>query len=620
MNAWLRLCGALLLLVVVAAPAHALVVLSYHDVRDQVDGELDPDRVAISTRHIVDHFEWLKARGYVPVSLSQVLAARDGGAALPERAVLLTFDDGLRSVATHVLPLLRAYRYPALVAVVGRWLDLAPGETIDYAGHKLGRDDFLSAAQLRELADSGLVEIASHSYDLHRSVVANPQGGQSPATTTRAWTAQGGYETQAQWRERIHADLARSARQIETLSGRAPRAIVWPYGAHSEASDEIAAHVGMRASFSLHGLQQTMAGDDAYARLLLEANPSAAILAAELRKDIDEPRPLRAVQIDLDAIYDTDLAQQTRNLDTLLERVRALGVNQVWLQAFADPDGDGAADAVYFPNRHLPVRADLYSRVAWQLRTRAGVEVFAWMPVLGFVLPDAQRQQRLAIRATVHEGRADPPRLDPFLPETRTLVADIYEDLAVAGYAAGLLFGDDAVLRDDDTLAAEAPAPGRARTNALIAFTQSLTRRASHWRPNLKTARNLFAATVLDPAAERHTAHDLVRFADSYDLVALMAMPELENADQPMAWLDRLGAAVAQDRRVLLRCVFELQARDWRTSAPIGADALGERLRALQRAGARHLAYYPDDFLRDEPALVTIRRAISASEHPYRRR
>ncbi len=38
-----------------------------HDVRDQVDGELDADRAAISTRHLVEHFEWLKAHGYVPV-------------------------------------------------------------------------------------------------------------------------------------------------------------------------------------------------------------------------------------------------------------------------------------------------------------------------------------------------------------------------------------------------------------------------------------------------------------------------------------------------------------------------------------------------------------------------
>lgn len=618
MRRLLALLGFVALLV--TAPAQALFVLCYHDVRDAVDGELDADRAAISTRHLVDHFEWLKAHGYVPVSLEQVLAARDGGAVLPERAVLLSFDDGLASVATRVLPLLRAYRYPAMVAVVGHWLDLPPGENVDYAGEAVRREDFLSAAQLRELVDSGLVEIASHSYDLHRSVPANPQGGQSPAVTTRQWNGAQGYETEAQWQARIRADLARSAEQIRRLTGRAPRAIVWPYGAHSRASDAIAAELGMRAAFSLHGLEQSLAGDDAYARLLIDANPSAAMLAAELRKDGGEPRPLRSVQIDLDAVYDPDERQQARNLDALLERVRALGVNQVWLQAFADPDGDGAADAAYFPNRHLPMRADLYSRVAWQLRSRAGVEVFAWMPVLGFVLPDAAQQRRLAITAASHDGRTDPPRLDPFRADTRRIVGDVYEDLAAAGYMAGLLFGDDAVLRDDDGLATDAPAPGRARTDALIGFTAELVRRAARWRPNLKTARNLFAEPVLDPVAERHTAQDLTRFAASYDLVAVMAMPELENAADSDTWLARLAEAVARDRTTLLHTVFELQARDWRSGKPIGAARLASRLRLLQQHGVRHLAYYPDDFLRDEPALETTRAAISASEHPYRRK
>lgn len=612
-------CALALLAACCAAPAQALVVLSYHDVRDRVDGELDADRAVISTRHLVDHFEWLRAHGYVPVSLDQVLAARDGGAALPARAVLLTFDDGLRSTVTHVLPLLRAYRYPAVVAVVGRWLDLAPGEQIDYAGHAVGRADFLSAQDLRVLVDSGLVEIASHSYDLHRALRGNPQGGQSPAATTRQWSEAAGYESEAQWRERVRADLARSAAQIAALTGRAPRAIVWPYGAHSQAADALAAELGMRAAFSLHGLEQSLAGDDALARLLIEANPDAGGLAAELRKDTSQPRPLRAVQIDLDAVYDADAAQQSRNLDALLERVRRLGVNQVWLQAYADPDGDGAADALYFPNRHLPLRADLYSRVAWQLRTRAGVEVLAWMPVLGFVLPDAQQQQRLAIAGKVHAGRRDPPRLDPFLAETQRIVGDLYEDLAANGYTAGLLFGDDAVLRDDDGLAAAAPAAGRARTDALIAFTDTLTRRAARWRPNLKTARNLFAAPVLDAQAERHTAHDLARFLASYDQVAIMAMPELEQAADADAWLRQLAAAVARVPGALLHSVFELQARDWRDGRPLGAALLAQRMRLLQQAGARHLAYYPDDFLRDQPALETIRRAISASEHPYRR-
>ena len=270
-----------LLLLALNLPAAALTVLSYHDVRDQVDGNVDADREAISTRHLVDHFEWLRAQGYHVVSLDQVIAARSGAASLPEKSVLLTFDDGLVSAATRVLPLLRAYRYPAVVAVVGRWLDLAPGETVEYAGSKHVREEFLSPRQLRELADSGLVDVVSHSYDLHRAVPANALGGQQPAATTRIWSASG-YESEAALRQRLREDLSRSAQQIRALTGKPPRAMVWPYGAHSRAGEEIAAQLGMEVSFSLAGQQP--ADDASVARILLSANPDSAGLANELRR------------------------------------------------------------------------------------------------------------------------------------------------------------------------------------------------------------------------------------------------------------------------------------------------------------------------------------------------
>jgi biofilm PGA synthesis lipoprotein PgaB len=41
-------------------------------------------------------------------------------------------------------------------------------------------------------------------------------------------------------------------------------------------------------------------------------------------------------------------------------------------------------------------------------------------------------------------------------------------------------------------------------------------------------------------------------------------------------------------------------------------------MRAVQAQGARHIGYYPDDFLHDHPDLETIRPFISASDYPYR--
>jgi biofilm PGA synthesis lipoprotein PgaB len=107
---------ALLLALPAIAAEPEFQVISYHDVRDDVVADYDPDEYAVSTRNLITQFTWLREHGFQPVSVDDILAAYDGGAPLPENAILLTFDDGLESFYTKVYPLLKLFRYPAVVA------------------------------------------------------------------------------------------------------------------------------------------------------------------------------------------------------------------------------------------------------------------------------------------------------------------------------------------------------------------------------------------------------------------------------------------------------------------------------------------------------------------------
>lgn len=605
--------------------AHAsLLVLSYHDIRDDVAPKGDPDPYAVSTTNFAQHLDWLRAHGYQAVSVQAVIDARDGRGTLPDKAVLLTFDDGLRSAYTHVLPLLRAYNWPALVAPVTRWVELPDGEAVPYGPRDFTGADFLTWAQLREMHESGLVEIGSHSHDLHRGLPGNPYGNQTPAAVTRIWSEGSGYETEADWRARIEADLQTSRALIERNVGQAPRVIVWPYAAYNDVANGIATALGMHLSFDLEGRAQQadlgLQGEDStdqvslasLARLLMHRNPDVRDLAGELRRDLSLDG-VRAIQVDLDYVYDEDPVQLARNVDVLVQRIQDIGPSHVWLQAFADPDGDGAAEAVYFPSRHMPMRADLFNRVAWQLRTRAQVRVYAWMPVLGFKLADAGLQRELQIVAT---GEDEIPRLDPGDPRTLAVVSDIYAELGASSHFDGLLFHDDAYLRDDEVPNYGDGVPA-ARTQGLIDFTLALKTAAERWRPKLGTARNLFARPVLEPASEAWFAQKLEPFLAAYDLTAVMAMPQLENADDADAWLRELAATVLATPKGRERTLFELQTVDWRVPAPVPGETLRAQSRMLQALGIRHLGYYPDDFIGDHPPLEDAREAMSARAFPY---
>lgn len=633
-------------------PPETLRILCYHDIRDHLKATLarDPEPAAMDTDDFVDQLAWLREHGYHPVSLDDVLASRAQLKPLPRNAVLLTFDDGYRSVYTRVFPLLKLFNYPAVIGLVGSWLDTPADTQIEYAGVKRPRSSFVTWSEVREMQASGLVEIASHSYDLHRGVVANPQGNSEPAAVTRIYDpTHGSYEDDHAYVERLRTDLARSSEQIERETGRRPRAMIWPYGAYNQTALQVAREAGMPVTFNLepgpnppsHPLNQLR-------RMLTEFHDRTAELHENLQAPAEfggEPAPrLRAVQVDLDYVYDPDPAQQEANLSLLVERIKRYDINTVFLQAFADPNGRGVAEAVYFPNRHLPMRADLFNRAAWQLRTRAMVKVYAWMPVLAFKLPGSSGARLTTVRADpdtpVIEIESRPRRLSPFDPDARRVILDIYEDLGKHAAFAGVLFHDDAFLGDDEDVSDSAmgvyardwglpPSLAAMRTDpqlmsrwtekkaeALDALTRELAAKLREYQPALLTARNIFALPVLDPRNEPRFSQSYSRFLQDYDFTVLMAMPFMEQVEHPLSWLEQLERKVAQTPNGLARTVFELQTRDWSRGAPVPDDVLVDQIRRLQRGGAVHLGYYPDDFLRNAPSIEHLRPVLSLETNP----
>ena len=641
----------------------SFIALAYHNVEDS-----DPDQrfVGVTTAKFVAQLSWLQRNGYRPISVDDLLAARDGGKALPDKAVLLTFDDGFESFYTRVFPILKAFRFPAVLALVGAWMEGGPNATVRYSAdmaasvplgdisvqfgdQKVSRDLFLTWDQVREIASSGLVEIAAHSYNAHRGTLANPQGNSEPDETTRHYdSATGSYESDAGERRYLAADSAKIAMKIKSEIGKRPRVMVWPYGETNELTISIAAANGMPITLTLVDGAATLDRLSAVPRHLISPDPSLGEFVTELRTFTDVS-PVRAVQVDLDYVYDADPAQQERNLDHLVQRIYNMQINTVFLQAFADPDGTGLARAVYFPNRVLPMRADLFNRVSWQLRTRAHVQVFAWMPVLSFDFGDAATTV-LAWNPKSGVAEPDPKtyrRVSLFDAEGRRKILMLYEDLARNAPFAGLLFHDDALLSDFEDASPPALAayvraglPGsiaairadpnamrrwtQFKTDALIEFTGELTAQAKLYRTPLLTVRNIYALPVLDPHSEEWFAQDLDRFLEAYDYTAIMAMPSMENVPKrdADAWLRRLVATVATRPQALKHTIFELQAFDWRNPATgngikIPTEALAQQMRLLLRLGALNFGYYPDDFIAGHPDERLLHGDFSLQSYPF---
>lgn len=287
-----------------AWPRNGFVSLCYHDVAENVEG----NKYSVRPRVLVEQLEYLKATHSV-VGLDDVLRARAGGPPLPARAVLLTVDDGLLSFYEAFYPLLRAYAYPAVLAVVGRWTDEGRLEAYNWITRREGR--MASWAQLREMSRSGLVQVVPHSYDLHRRGALDPQGDEAPLAGFPAYDAASGrYESREAFRARVRRDLSRNAAQIRRRVGRAYPVMVWPYGSFQGDSLRAAEEAGLSLHFSVDEGFNEAAGLRVVRRGMVMATHGLDDFRELLGRGFRSGDPLRALSLDLDLVRDPEATAQ----------------------------------------------------------------------------------------------------------------------------------------------------------------------------------------------------------------------------------------------------------------------------------------------------------------------
>ncbi len=563
-----------------------LHILTYHDITSDNQSP-DQDELSVSVATLVRHFSWLRDNGYQVISVDQLLAAQIGGGTLPPRAVMLTFDDAYLSFYTSVFPLLKLYNYSATLSVVGLWVESGVNDAVN-ANASPARRRYMTWNELADVAASGRVEIASHSFDLHRGIIANPQRNLQPSATTRAYDVLSGqYENDAEQKKRVESDLRRNNELLRLRLGKAPRVMTWPYGAHSPATERVAQDAGMPIGLTLANGSNT------------QSTPLAALSRILVRNDSDAAdieramRPLRArservLELDLDGVFDADNSVQEQKLDALLERVRHLAPTTVYLRASSRHTDSAGAPLVYFPTQQLAIRGDLFNRTAWQLRVRLGVAVYAWLPLAS--LP-AKFHAHNAITA---DGALT------------TLYADLFASVPLAG-----VYFSDADSDDD------------ARVKALTELAKSKL-------AGISVSRLLSRPSLAD-AADSSAASIWMQRAKGLDWIVTVP-PDLDDtqvvsvngsslaSSDPVLSLGQPGSAQALRRAKALQDLWRglglpTDQVIWRAAS--NARAATQSLSAMHAAGARHLGYGMLD-----AALSTngpLRRLISTERSPSAR-
>ncbi len=186
-----------------------LYILMYHSVAD--DGT-DCGAWTTTVRQFRADLQWLTDHGYTTVLPSELT----GDTSLPEKTVMLTFDDGYADTYRNAYPLLREFGAKAVILpIVERVEDEKPG--------------FLTWDMCREMGKSGLIEFGTHTYDLHAAGIGRLEG-----------------ETRREYEARVFPDLLRSKALLEERLGQEVRVLAYPHG-----TTEDWAHDFVRSNFSM---------------------------------------------------------------------------------------------------------------------------------------------------------------------------------------------------------------------------------------------------------------------------------------------------------------------------------------------------------------------------------
>jgi peptidoglycan/xylan/chitin deacetylase (PgdA/CDA1 family) len=151
-------CAYLYMPSVKAAAAEARVpVIMYHSLHASAS-----DKWVLPPEQFEEDLRFLSENGYTSITASELVAFVRGDGTLPDKPIILSFDDGYYNNLSQGLPLLEKYAMKIVLSVIGEHADIwtADGGTDERDGHA-------TWPQLAELARSGWVELANHTQSLH---------------------------------------------------------------------------------------------------------------------------------------------------------------------------------------------------------------------------------------------------------------------------------------------------------------------------------------------------------------------------------------------------------------------------------------------------------------------
>lgn len=219
-----------------------LPIIMYHGLlRDpKMQGEfvISPDQFESDLKYITEH-------GYSTVVMQDLIDFVYKGTALPEKPVMITFDDGYYNNYIYAFPLLKKYDCKMVLSPIGYYTDQYSKTTDLSAVYSNATWE-----NLKEMLLSGYVELQNHSYNMHASS-GSRLGAQKKSS-----------ESEEAYQKALRDDLKKAQERFQDELGIKPNTFTYPFGAISKASLPVIKELGFKASLTCEAKLNTITKGD----------------------------------------------------------------------------------------------------------------------------------------------------------------------------------------------------------------------------------------------------------------------------------------------------------------------------------------------------------------------
>lgn len=213
-------------------------IITYHSITENAssNSEITPENFEAQIKALADE-------GYTGITFEQLVEYVYEGKKLPEKPICITFDDGYLNNYEIAYPILKKYNMKATIFVIG----VSVGSLTNYKETNYPITPHFTYEQAKEMEESGIISIQSHTYDMHQWREYEGSGDKIREDLLKLEN-----ETEAEYIEHLRKDVETFNKNINEKMQKQIVALSYPSGKYETLTNVVLKEEGIKVTVTIN--------------------------------------------------------------------------------------------------------------------------------------------------------------------------------------------------------------------------------------------------------------------------------------------------------------------------------------------------------------------------------